>query len=181
LSCEKESNPDIDNFDYFPLQVGNKWVYAYKTEEVLSVKNINGKEYFEIVGYHKEGEADYVPYYQYFRKTPDGKVFKTYNDSVNEYLIYDFSVPLNHTWTYKDNGDSEWTVTNVADYKNVLVHGFLLDSCRQFDYDIKQAVDDENTVILAPGLGRLISYSYAWGFGDTLKSAVIDGKLYNLK
>ena len=181
FSCEKEKFSDIDNFDYFPLQIGNKWVYSYSTEEVKGLKTIDGIEYFEMLVKNYVADKISRSYNQYYRKTADGKVFTIYGDLNNEYLIYDFRVPLNYTWTYNVENDLVRTVKNVADYKDITINGILLDSCRQFDYDILQAFDDEYTVILAPGLGRLISHSYAWGSGDTLKSAIIDGKFYSIK
>ncbi|NJO68123.1 MAG: hypothetical protein HC830_01570 [Bacteroidetes bacterium] len=51
----------------------------------------------------------------------------------------------------------------------------------QFDYDLIQAVDDEHTIILAPGIGRIVSQSYAWGIGDTLRNAIINGIEYKIK
>jgi hypothetical protein len=175
-SCKKENPAPYPESDYFPLSIGNKWNYKYNSQEVTKLKTINNKEYYEILITQYQADTVYSNSYIYYRKTTDNKVYQLYGDLKTESLAYDFRVPLHNSWS-----DLEWTVTYVNDIKKVTINNHVIGNCKQFDYDIVTAMDDEHTVILAPGLGRLIGYSYAWGLGDTLKSAVINGMDISLR
>ncbi len=182
-SCKKdEAESPVyynESDDFFPLKIGNKWFYPFKTTEVKGMKTINNKEYFEIATTYQLSQNP-SPFIEYYRKTDDGKVYTMNNFTENEYVIYDFNIPEDHSWIYND-GDSEWKVTNTASYETFVLNSTRADNCRQFDYDLIEAVDDEHLIVLAPGIGKVITKSYAWALGDTIQSAIISGKEYTFQ
>ena len=179
-SCTKEHPAPAYVSDYFPLNIGDTWNYQSQKLEIKSLKTINSKAYYEVLISQYNAGVLFGTNYAYYRKTTYGKVYKLNNDLNSESLLYDFTVPVNHSWTYKE-GDMEWQVTNSTESKVVNINHSIIANCRQFDFDIVKAVDDEHAVILAPGIGKIISFSYAWGMNDTLKSAVINGVDYSFK
>lgn len=186
-SCEKENIiytelPDKLSNDYLPLMTGNVWNYSRYRVIVKDIVSINNKEYYEVVNESIVADTVFYTYKEYYRKTSDGKVFMVSQDKKREILKYDFAAPVKSSWTYpEDDNNHFWKVTKVSDNLKVVVNNRPIANCMKFDYDLIQAVDDEHTIIMAPGIGRLISQSYAWGVGDTLRSAIINGVEYRIK
>jgi hypothetical protein len=186
-SCEKENiinseKPDRFSTDYFPLMTGNIWNYSRSRVLVKHIVSINKKEYYEVVSESIVADTVFYTYTEYYRKTSDGKIYTMDSDKKREALKYDFNVPVNGSWTYaEDDNNHIWKVTKISNTLKVNVTNRQIANCMKFDYDLIQAVDDEHTIILAPGIGRLVSQSYAWGMGDTLKNAIINGIEYKIR
>ncbi len=186
-SCERENIiyteiPDKLSNDYLPLMTGNVWNYSNSRATVKEVVTINNKEYYEVVNESIVADTVFYTYKEYYRKTSDGKVFMITSDKKREILKYDFAAPVKSSWTYpEDDNNHLWKVSKISNNLKVVVNNRQISNCMKFDYDLIQAVDDEHTIILAPGIGRLISQSYAWGVADTLRSAIINGVEYRIK
>jgi len=163
--------------NYFPMNIGDTWNYRHRTDEVKGVKTFNNRTYYEVQSdsYDNTGQY-YNSYKSYYRVEPGEKVYQLNSDSSTEFLIYDFTVPVNHSWTSQD-----WNITNSTDSKVITIKNNHIGNCIEFDYDIPQAADDEHAIILAPGIGRIITASFAWGLGDTLQSAHVNGVYYDFE
>lgn len=186
IGCNKDNSADYiqlpESCDYFPLKLGNSWEYNNTRLEVKQVVLFNNREYFEIESNQYQADTIYYTYQEYYRKTSDGKIFKYNPETKKEILKYNMNIPEKGFWTYsEDNYGHYWKVIKITNSKTINIHNRKIDDCMQFDFDLIQAVDDEHTIILAPGIGRLISNSYAWGLGDTLKRATINGVDYIIK
>lgn len=182
VSCKKDNPAPAYSSDYFPLNVGDKWEYRFYTKEVTKLKTINNKEYYEVLFNQHQYNSDTIIYtsYEYIRKTADGKVYELSQDQKDELLIYDFTVRVNQSWTYND-GAGGWKVTNADDKKVVTINDNVIENCIEYNYDIVEMVDDEHMIVLAPGIGQIVSQSFAWGLGDTLRNAHINGVEYKFK
>jgi hypothetical protein len=78
--------------DYFPLQVGNEWIYSdgLKVRVRREVQEANGNKYFEIAGYF----AEYPAQVQKVRRGPLGQVLE-YNPDGEDFLWYRFGLSKN--------------------------------------------------------------------------------------
>jgi hypothetical protein len=61
----------------------------------------------------------------------------------------------------------------------MMVGRYLVTECKSYYYDEIQSADEENTITLAPGIGFVKEYANAWGAGQILKSAKINGQVFN--
>jgi hypothetical protein len=52
-----------------------------------------------------------------------------------------------------------------------------VERCKDYSFNVHQWADEEYTYTLAPGIGFLREFSDAWGAGQELKSARINGQL----
>lgn len=187
LNCENENilcteKPNSLTNDYLPLMTGNVWNYSNSRVTVKDIVKVNHKEYYEVISESIVADTVYYTYKEYYRKTCDGKVFVMNTTDKREILKFDFNAPVNGSWTYnEDNLNHFWKVTKISNNMKVFVNNRQISNCMKFDYDLVQAVDDEHTIILAPGIGQIISQSYAWGISDTLQSALINGVEYLIK
>jgi hypothetical protein len=185
--CEKENiisteGPQKLSTDYFSLMTGNVWNYSRSRIIVKDIVIINNKEYFEVVNESIVADTVFYTYREYYRKANDGKIFIMDQEKKREALKFDFNTPVNGFWTYpEDDNNHIWKVTKISNNMKVVVNNRQISNCMKFDYDLIQAVDDEHTIILAPGIGRIVSQSYAWGIGDTLRTAIINGVEYRIK
>lgn len=150
-----------DASEFFPLSIGNKWVYRFSTSasdsviyEIFSSKSVNGKTYFSFGT--SEASARWI-------REKGEKVFTLLDNE--EYVWFDFSKQSKETYAYapKDllgsNYIVEVTWPVVADY-NVGGHN-VYNACVDFFFDIPGAVDDEHGFILAPHVGIVQQYG-AW-------------------
>jgi hypothetical protein len=168
--------------DYFPLNIGDTWQYRNSIQKVSSSEIINNKEYKVklIENYH--ADTLYNTSKEYYR-VKNGKVYRLYNDQSDEFLYVDFTRSENESWKYKNEGskDDYWKVVPSANFEFEFPNGTKLDDCRSFYYDMEGWVDDEHQVTFAPGIGEINSSSLAWGIGDTLQKAQINGVNYQFK
>ena len=141
---------------------------------------MDGLEWFVMSTVFERENEEPVVYRQYFRKTADGKVYRKSEKSSEAVLLFDLKIGFNQSWKYTD-GDEQWTVSTGAYFATIKIEDISIANCRSYYYDIPEAVDDEHLKILAPGLGLLSSNSIAWGLGDTLQHAVINGLEIKIK
>lgn len=184
IACENDDSgiPEIESTDYFPLNIGDTWEYEDHIRKVTASEIINGKEYRIIT--HETYRADtlYYTYDTYFRTTDEGRVYKLNSNQSDEYLFADFDRNEDDTWTYidKSNHDSEWIVTVLSEitfeFANV-----NLENCKRFFYNAPAWADEEHTLVFSPGIGEIHSFSDAWGIGQTVQSATINGIEYQFK
>jgi hypothetical protein len=182
-SCKKDDSSTVCNIDYFPLQVGNIWHYTHYVTEVTKKVELNNKEYFEVESKYIVTDTVFSSYKTYYRRTENGQVYMLDNNSdTYEKLYYNTCVSDNYSWTFKSTPDaySAWEVTKTTHEGSFIINDQEIGNCIQFFYDLKEAVDDEHSIILAPGIGRIASSSI-WGINDSLKSATINGIEYRIK
>ncbi|NJK97824.1 MAG: hypothetical protein HC905_25545 [Bacteroidales bacterium] len=120
--CEKENIINRERIgtgcEYFPLKIGNIWNYSRSKAEVKNIIEVNNKEYFEIIVETFAADTVFYSYYEYYRQTPEGKVFMLNNETKKEYLKYDFFIPEKASWTYPEsNYNQTWKVTKVSGSK----------------------------------------------------------------
>lgn len=182
FGCSSDETPTIEYpiCDYFPLQEGNKWYYEGSISEITGKEIVDGLEWFVMSTVYERENKEPVVYRLYFRKTADGKVYRKSEKSSEAVLLFDLKIGFNQSWKYTD-GDEQWTVSTGADFATIKIEDISFANCRSYYYDIPEAVDDEHLKILAPGLGLLLSNSIAWGLGDTLQHAVINGLEMKIK
>lgn len=176
LACGKEDIPTINYpaCDYFPLQVGNKWYYEGYTSEITGKETWNGLEWYVLMSVYERDNGVENIYKMYYRKTADDKVYRKTDESSEAILLIDLKIGFNQSCKYTI-GENQWTVTTGDDFETFKINDIEIPNCRSYYYDIPRAVDDEYLMTLAPGLGLLAHVSLAWGLGDTLQRAVING------
>lgn len=90
--------------DFFPLRVGNEWVYSdgvndFTVRVLGEVQEANGVRYFEVSGYFPN-DASKV---RKLRQGPLGQVLE-YNPAGEDFLWYSFS-NLRGSWSFQTSGD----------------------------------------------------------------------------
>jgi len=123
-SCENnkgtDPNSEASETSYFPLEVGNKWVYKnnYKTSgvdddttwtnEVTGTEEKEGQEYSVVSWWHFLGGRKENRYY---RTVKTDSVDALYWD---EQLLYDFSAPAGTSWKItKWGGPRDYTLVTL--------------------------------------------------------------------
>lgn len=184
-ACDSDdtSFPIIESTDYFPIHIGDTWEYKDHIRKVTGAEMINNKEYREIT--HETYRADtlYYTYKTYFRTTGNNKVYKLNSDQSGEYLFADFNLNADDSWTYINNSigrEDEWTVTSLPEI-TFEFDDTELENCKRFFYNAMLIVDEEHTIVFAAGIGEINNFSNAWGLGDTIESATINGVTYRFK
>jgi|GEM_PF-3027216 len=183
-ACDDDTNiPVIESTDYFPVHIGDTWEYKNHIRKVSGSEMINNKEYRVIT--HETYRADtlYYTYKTYFRTTGNNKVYQLNSDQSGEYLFADFNLNADDSWTYTNNSigrDDEWTVTVLPEI-TFKFDDTELENCKRFFYNAMLIVDEEHTIVFAAGIGEINSFSNAWGLGDTIQSATINGVTYRFK
>lgn len=162
------------------MNVGDSWSYKSRKEEVKGLKTINNTVYFEVQSDYYHADTVNYSYKYYYRTASFGKVYQYNAEANTEFLLFNFMVPVNHSWT-SPSGTYSWHITNATNTKVVNIGHTQLTNCREFVYDIPEAADDEHGIVLAPGIGRIINFSFAWGFADTLRSAHVNGVDYHFE
>lgn len=177
ISCSHEEYEPSDNA-YFPLDIGNSWEYKNTVATVTDTVVKNDKVYFQldIVNYH--ADTVYYSYTEYYRINTSGDVHRFDESSGKTFLVYKLTPQKEQSWHYNAGDDYQWKVMTKGAVETIKLGEQNIEKCMLFSYDIEEAVDDEHYVILAPGLGKVVSGSYAWGINDTLKAAHINGKDY---
>lgn len=105
-SCNKDSNvlTPVLTSEYFPLQVGNKWVFISSfdssswTYEITDTKIFNEHVYFERALTFSDGSE----YIDYFRVAENNLVLIYHEEK--DYIYIDFERPLEEEWdSYGEN------------------------------------------------------------------------------
>ncbi len=116
--CGRDNLPLVPGLekDFFPLQVGNKWIFRSSldssiiTYEITDTKNLNQHDYFQQVRTFSDGTKDT----NYFRVSDDNVVLIFYQG--NEYIYINFDMPLNEEWNSYGNN------YGYIKQKNILVN-----------------------------------------------------------
>jgi len=165
--------------DYFPLQVGNRWVYQhlddfhlheYDIREIIDSVRIEQKLYFYFC--EKNAGTNWF-YYYYLRK-----------DSANQIWVFDGENPENITHKFSLSLDSCWIdssryftyrTTLVSTEEIVNTPAGQFDSCYYFISLIEELYTDFS-YFYAPNIGLVRSLTE--GLEIVLKGALVDNVLY---
>jgi len=165
--------------DYFPLQVGNRWVYQHLDEfylnecdirKIIDSVQINNKHYF----YFQEKNAGLTWFTYYYNR----------KDSANQIWVFDGEHPENITHKFNLSPGSCWIDSSrYLTYRTTLVStdeiintpAGQFDSCYYFIYLIEELSTDFS-YYYAPNIGLVRSLTE--GLEIELKGAVINNVLY---
>lgn len=182
--CNDDPKPELTN-DYLPLTIGNYWDFKstgqtgdFLTEhrEVEDYVTLNDKQYYMVVSTRlSEVWSGHYKDTAYYRVDGDGYVF-----------VFKKSIGIEEN-RYRLNGNDgdQWSYDFVDNYVANMSLSELSKSigkvevqhCKDYSFDIQQWADEEYTYTLAPGIGFLKEFSDAWGAGQELKKARIDGQV----
>jgi len=171
VTCNRDKSPVLpdDTAEYFPLQVGNNWVYKSSLDnaewnyEITDTKIIGTNIYYELVRTFPDGTKDT----NYFRRSEDN-VIQIYYEG-KDHLYIDFNKPLNEAWN------------TFGDY-----YGYIRQRDIRTDVDAGQFTNVTEVVFDSKSSSDLYEFNhYAAGAGVvrsmrfrfelTLKKALING------
>jgi len=180
-----------DSLNYFPLAVGNKWVYLYitidpypyppysiKVRDIRRDTLINGKIYYTCYGWDLTNPS----YYKVIRyDTPTNKLMKpSTSQSCNfEYSIYDFSLNLNDTML-GDCKETRFMCYLISDTVLFNINTFV----KGLHYGVPDYQPRYETYDFASSFGQIYgsrtvtTNAGTYGYGAILKGCVINGIVY---
>lgn len=93
-----------DSIDYFPLQVGNYWIYEEQNlkrnpdikASVLDSIIVQGMPYYEVESFTFVDEYGY----NFIRSDSAGKLIGLYKADSSEVMLYDFTASVGDTWSF---------------------------------------------------------------------------------
>lgn len=157
LQCERHSLSPSNTTVYFPMRIGNQWTYHVannrdfvRQDKIVGTKTVGKYEYFVF-------ERSFTPMTYVdsvlFRSEPDNRII--INRAGQDYLYIDFDLPIGENW------QSFGEYTAVIEKKDfaVVVPAGNFKNCIQVFFDIPRFIDDEMTMIFAPGVGMIESHS----------------------
>jgi hypothetical protein len=176
--------PEMET-SYLPLAIGNYWEFRSTNKsvdglvehrEVEDYVTLNDKQYYLVVTTHLSpvwsGAYKDTTYY---RVADDGFVFVLRKNLGIEEKRYKLDGIDGDTWSYP------FVDNYVADMKlseKVKTIGTReVRNCKDYFFDVPQWADEEYTYTLGPGVGFLKEFSDAWGGGQELKRARINGRV----
>lgn len=167
-STTPEENSSLSN-SYYPLQVGNQWVYhqievGYDTVSVEGERTINGKKYFEVFRSNSP-----IPPSLY--REENGVIYDRYEG--NDYIILDPSRPLGEKWQRPYNRSAY-----IASHSDT-----VFSSIGPIFNCIKIIIDGELDItesVYAPGVGIVsanlqLKQGFVIGGTIVLKYAIVNG------
>jgi hypothetical protein len=181
--CNDEPRPETSN-DYLPLAIGNYWNFKgtglssdelVEHREVVDFVTLNNMEYYLLVSTHLSpawsgSNKDSA----YYRIDNNGFVY-VYKKSIDiEENRYRLNAKDGDTWSYDfvDQYVADMTLSEASKQ----IGNNEVANCKDYSFNIEQWADEEYTYTLAPGIGFLREFSDAWGGGQELKSARINGQ-----
>lgn len=184
--CNEDPQPEVSSTDYLPLAIGNYWEFKgigfvgndlVEHREVVDRVTLNNIEYYLLVSTHLSpvwsgANKDSA----YYRIDNDGFVY-VYRKSINlEENRYRLNGKDGDTWSYDfvNQSVADMTLKEVAKK----VGKVEVANCKDYSFDVQKWADEEYTYTLAPGVGFLKEFSDAWGGGQELKSARINGRKF---
>jgi hypothetical protein len=186
--CENDNDPQTTEHDpsYFPLKVGNYWEYVpvLQHPDLLSINvsipstaTIGDYEYYLMVTKHNHTGFTSVVDSSYYRVDSRGYVFERTTHSLEETNRFRLAAADGETWTIYTPYLQDYiaTTTNISALN---LNEVEIANCKSFSFDLPPTIDDEHTLVLAPGLG-IVKQLFAGGFDSTLREARIDGIKYN--
>ncbi|HEY8937508.1 MAG TPA: hypothetical protein VIM65_19920 [Cyclobacteriaceae bacterium] len=186
-SSNYDSKPDLSSLSdsYLPLQVGNYWNFVptgISNSEYTLHKEITGKatlqghEYYMLVSTSSGNDYSYKDTL-YLRIDNSGYVYSRTSNSAFEVNAFRLKGSDGDSWTYAINDRDKAIIT--LDDVDVEINSTMLKDCKAYHFNVDNWVDEEYTRTLAKGIGFVKEYSDAWGFGEILTSARIDGNEIN--
>lgn len=142
ISCEKNDDRRISlSKDYFPLQVGNQWIFELAGKDsIISKVKVDGIDYYKFV-------SDFgVP--SYYRKKDDRIFCKSSIANSKEEMIFDLAANVNETWAYGIG-----YVTLINRNSTITIGDVQIDSCLHFSFHNKDLIDYGYSIWLAPEIG----------------------------
>ena len=114
-----EKNVSLKRVDYFPLQVGNYWIYEeqnWKREPdikaaVLDSITIRGKIYYEVDGFNFTSEYGY----SFLRSDSTGRLLGLYGADSSEIMLYDLTASVGDTWSFPAQNYNALVIVLLAD------------------------------------------------------------------
>jgi hypothetical protein len=182
-ACECNDDPRPETSDYLPLTLGNYWDFKatglsgddlVEHREVVDYVTLNNMEYYLLVSTHLSPvwSGSYKDS-TYYRIDDNGFVYvyrKGFEFEENRYRL-DGKDGDSWSYDYVDQYVADMTLAEVSKK----IGNFDVEHCKDFSFNVEQWADEEYTYTLAPGVGFLREFSDAWGGGQELKSARING------
>lgn len=81
------------------------------------------------------------------------------------------------TWSNQVEGGDYAQVTLTVE--TITLGNIVFNNAKNYYYDVVQRIDEGYNIILAPGIGFIEEYNGASGLDQELKSARIDGQVFN--
>ena len=180
--CDDEPTPELTN-DYLPLAIGNYWDFKstgqpvneiVEHREVEDYVTLNNHTYYMIVStFFSETRSALNKDTAYYRIDNQGFVFVYKKSHGIEEKRYKLNGNDGDTWSYPfvNNYIADMRLSERA--KTIGNHEVL--NCKDYLFDVAQWADEEYTYTLAPGVGFIREFSDAWGMGQELNRARING------
>ncbi len=170
MSCEsKDDRRKKPDKDYFPLQVGNQWIFDLSgRDSIKAIATITGIDYFEFAS--AGGTTSY------YRKQDDRIYVRSAMLEPAEEMKFDLGADVNDEWAFHSG-----YVTLVSRNDIITIGNNQIDSCLYFYFHNEDLIDYNHSIWLAPGIG-FVQISCQECFGSALatlklKQARIDGRL----
>jgi hypothetical protein len=185
IACEEDDRIDAGSNSYLPLEVGNLWIFRSMQPDVNNNKNfrkviaeanLDNRIYAQVIsGWYDPEEV--VNDTVYYRVDDNGFVYSRRKFPNTEVNIFRLNEQDGAAWTspYLDSSTLSVNLSVV----NLEIRRKTLRNCKAYFYDVNRWADEEYTVTLAKGVGFVKEYSNAWGLGDILESATINGRKFN--
>ena len=156
ISCSEEE--EGLQREWFPLQVGTRWIYDAMADSVISEHAINGHTYYQLAGSSLPLGQSLV------RMNDQGQLVALRGDS--EYVLFDFESPVGTAW---DVLGSTMSIVN-RNVPNVVVPAGSFSGCYLFFFD-SGMIDGDWIFVVAPEVGVLFK---AGGFGFNFRLVSMD-------
>lgn len=155
LSCCEVADPVVEDSEpntnsYFPLQVGNQWVYhrieaGIDTVSVIGEQIIDGKKYFEVLS-RRSWSVPPTPPSLY--REENGVIYDRYEG--NDYIILDPLRPLGEKW-HRPYNRSAYIVSRTDTFSSNIG---LIANCIKITTEGELDIGESR---YAPGVGKVSS------------------------
>lgn len=187
MGCDDDSSFETGSDNYLPLEMGNIWLFRslqgnndYKIFKRVTAKvTLDDLFYTEVVSgrTYPDNIGDSTYDTTYYRVDDIGHVFFRRKNSIMEENRFRLDAADGDNWTYPIEGGD--TVAITLSTVDLDLSNKNLRNCKSYYYDVYQWADEEYTTTLAKGIGFAKEYSNAWGSGQILESATINGREYD--
>jgi hypothetical protein len=184
-SCDNDS-VSLSAHKYLPLRVGNYWEFVAldalpnddnirERRDVIGMETIDDIQYFTVVSTWSPVSSvpsDTV----YYRIDADGYVYKRRKSEGGETQELRLNASDGHSWSFMY---FDFSTTMTCEEIEIDLGSESVQNCKSFYRDVEQMADEEYTYVLAPRIGFAVEYSNAWGGGQRLKRAKVNGTTYS--
>jgi hypothetical protein len=145
-SCKKDKDTLLLGDDYFPLSVGNNWKLEHlDLREIVGKTTLENKEYYIMTI-----NSDSI----YYRR--DGNSILQKTQPTGESVLFRLDANVGDSWQFPmGSGSSAYNVTLASKTDTVIINGKQFTNCYHFFFDAPLVVDEEHSVVLAPGIGYI--------------------------